>query len=918
MRIPAARDPRWGFAALLTLYALAGSLALGFNRTPLQIFVVVGASCALDLLFARLLGRREKELPLSAYITGLSLSLLVNYAHGTWLPLVPVLLAAASKHLIRWDGRHVYNPSLFGLAVSLLVAGHSISPAPAYQWGGSWLVPSFFALSAAALFLFRVRRGWLVGSFLFFYALQTALRAWVMRWHLPPETLFLGTLGSPPFYLFAFYMITDPKTSPEGRGAQIGTAAALTGIDLWLHTRESLYTFYYAAFILASLRLVSRVTRAAIARRLPRPSWRGLGLATLVAAGAVLLLGPSTARTRPREADFRLVEQMPANTGIDARLGTTLDEVDPRVAHVAKWVLSVGASVASADVDLDGRADLFLAGPLMQPPDRAVLYRNLGGFRFERLPLPALDAVLRDPRAHGLIAGATFADFDDDGDPDLFLPVAFGACHLLANRMVESGAPTFDDVTGNLGEHAISLAAQVLDYDRDGRLDLFVAQAMSPYLRDYPEPTPLNLFALPAPAHPGDRRMFHFMHESWWNARNGGRNRLYRGAGDLSLNENLALEPIETHWSLAVGTGDFDHDGWTDLYVANDFGPDDLYRNRAGQGFDAVRGPFSSSIGRDTYKGMNATVADFDRDGDLDVYVSNVHEPLQAEGSLLWMNRSSRGSLRFRDEAATRGVLNEHRFGWGAAAGDLDNDGWIDLLQANGMVDDTPDKRYATCPDYWYVNEKVMRSGPEIHAYADRWGDLRGRGIFGREADRVYVNRGPSARPQFVDVANEVGWTERGSSRGVALIDLDDDGRLDVVVTHPFARASVYRNVAAGDSIAPERHWIGLTLVGNAEGTARDAVGSRVTVTTGEGPDPISLVAEVQGLNGFSAQGDRRLHFGLGPNRGPITVAVEWTGGLRERFHLASVDQYYTLREGSGERDLASQLGIRLPALRSP
>ncbi|MFN8546445.1 MAG: CRTAC1 family protein [Candidatus Eisenbacteria bacterium] len=918
MKIPAARDARWGFAALLTLYALSGSLALGFNRTPLQILVVVGASCALDLLFARLLGRNESELPLSAYITGLSLSLLVNYAHGTWLPLLPVLLAVASKHLVRWDGRHVYNPSLFGLAVSLMVAGHSISPAPAYQWGGSWLVPSFFVLSAASLFLFRVRRGWLVGSFLFFYVLQTALRAWVMRWHLPPETLFLGTLGSPPFYLFAFYMITDPKTSPDGRGAQIGTAAALTAIDLWLHTRESLYTFYYAAFMLASTRLLVSVVRAAIARRMPLPSMPRVGLATLVAVIAALLVSPSIGRTRPREVDFRLVEQMPSDTGIDARLGKTLEEVDPRVAHVAKWVLSVGASVAAADVDLDGRVDLFLVGPLMEPGDRAVLYRNLGGFRFERLPLPALETVTHDPRAHGLIAGATFADFDDDGDPDLFLPVAFGGCHLLANRMVESGAPRFEDVTGALGEHAISLAAQVLDYDRDGKLDLFVAQAMSPYLADYADPTPLNLFALPSPAYPGDRRMFHFMHESWWNAQNGGRNCLYRGAGDFTFTSCDSLAPPETHWSLAVGSADFDHDGWTDLYVANDFGPDDLYRNREGRAFDAVRGRFSSAVGRDTYKGMNATVADVDRDGALDVYVSNVHEPLQAEGSLLWMNRSTRGHLRFRDEAARRGVLNERRFGWGAAAGDLDNDGWIDLLQANGMVDDTPDKRYPRCPDYWYVNEKVMRAGPEIHAYADRWGDLRGRGIFGREADRVYLNRGASARPQFIDVANEVGWTARGSSRGIALIDLDDDGHLDVVVTHPFARPSIYRNATSEDARSPARHWVGLTLIGDGTRTARDAIGSRVTVTTGEGPDPMALVSEVQALNGFSAQGDRRLHFGLGSNLGPLMVTVEWTGGLRERFHLSSVDQYYTLREGSGERDLANQLGIRRPALRSP
>ena len=900
MRIPALRDPRWAFAGLLTLYAIAGVTALGFNRSPSQILLVVGASLALDLLFARLFRRGELELPLSAYITGLSLSLLVNYAHGTWLPLVPVLLSIASKHLLTIGGRHVYNPSLFGLAVSLLVAGDVISPAPAYQWGGSLLVPLFFVASACAMFLLRVGRGWLVGSFLVAYSLQTALRAWIMRWHLPPETLFLGTLGSPPFYLFAFYMITDPRTSPSGRRAQIWTGVGLTAIDLWLHTRQSLYTFYYAAFLLASGRGLVTAIRAWRARE-PGAMRRGSWLRATLVGATLLISGLLLRGGHGREsaaAEFTLREVAPVESGIEARLGTTLDEVDPRVAHIATWILSVGSAVAAADVDLDGRVDLFFSAPLMQPADRAVLYRNLGGFRFERVPLPALDSIVADPKSHGLIAGGLFADWDNDGDPDLVLPVAFGRCRLLANRMVEEGRPRFEEIAGAFDQHAVSVAAQALDFDRDGKLDLFIAQVMAPELRDYARPTPLNIFDLPEAEWPGDRRMFHFMHESWWNARNGGANRLYRGEGALGFSAT-SLGLTETHWSLAVGTGDLDHDGWTDLYVANDFGPDDLYRNEESRGFRAVRGHDTSSIGRDTYKGMNSTLADFDRDGDLDIYVSNVHEPLQAEGSLLWINRSQAGELHFRDEAAARGALNEKRFGWGAAAGDLDNDGWIDLLQANGMVDDTPDRRYPDCPDYWYVNEKVMRAGPEIHAYADRWGDLRGRGIFGHEANRVYLNRGAGSKPQFVDAARALGWTERGCSRGIALVDLDDDGRLDVVVTHPFGRASIYRNEA---TTAQPLHWIGLTLVGDGRTTSRDAIGSRVSIDAGAAP----LVAEVQAMNGFSAEGDRRLHFGLGALGGPITVEVEWYGGARERFELPAVDRYVALRQGSGTSALVA------------
>lgn len=922
MIIPSRKDPRWPFAALLTLYAVVGCTLLGLNRTPGQIVLVVGASCVLDLLFTRVLRGSVSEWPLSAYITGMSLSLLVNYAHGSWLPLVPVLLAIGSKHLITWGGRHVYNPSLFGLAVSLLVAGHSISPAPAYQWGGSWIVPAFFVASALVLFVGRVGRGWLVFSFLFFYAAQTALRAQVMRWHLPPESLFLGTMGAPSFYLFAFYMITDPRTSPPGRTAQIWTGFALAMLDLYFHTRESLYTFYYAGLTLATGRLFFGWIRLLWSRpreaELPcgnAPAARSrIALATATLSTTFLLLGSTRSRDADVDPGFRFEPVDSGQSGVTGELGTTLEEVDPRVAHVAKWVLSVGSAVACADVDLDGRIDLFLTGPIHRPEDRAVLYRNLGAFRFERVPIPSLDEIVRNPSAHGLIAGALFADWDQDGDPDLFLPVAFGSCRMLANRLQETGELRFEDVTRGSGleAHSVSLSAQVLDYDRDGRLDLFVAQAMAPFLPDYDAPTPLNLFALPSPAYPGDRRMFHFMHASWYDARNGGRNRLYRGASGFQFQPVDSSGMDETHWSLAVGASDLDLDGYTDLYVANDFGPDDLYRNQGGAGFALQRGRDAGSIGRDTYKGMNVTCADFDRDLDLDLYVSNVHQALQAEGSLLWINESRRGDLRFQDQAARRGALNERRFGWGGAAGDLDNDGWLDLAQANGMVDDTPDSLYPDCPDYWYVNEKVMRSGPEIHAYADRWGDLRGRGIFGRERNRVYLNRGVEARPQFVDVASSVGWTERTNSRGIALVDLDDDGRLDAVVTHPFAVASIYRNRGT----APRsRAWIGFRLVGDGVTTHRDACGSRCVVRWREGEAGFAQVREATAQTGFSAQGDPRLHFGLGEASQPVDVEVSWYGGETEVYRGLETNAYYELRAKSAARRVGAP---QASALRSP
>jgi enediyne biosynthesis protein E4 len=904
-------DPRWAFAGLLTLYAVLGCTVLRFGRDPLQMGLTVASACLLDVALARVL-RGERLMPLSAYITGLSLALLLNYSHDYFLLFVPVLLAIGSKHLLTFQGRHVFNPSLFGVAASLMIGGDLIGTAPAYQWGGGWAMSAFLVMGALALFVARIGRGTLIASFLGFYLLQIALRAYLMRWYLPPEALLLGTLSSAPFFLFVFYMITDPATSPSSRRGQVALAFALTVVDLAYHTRGSLYTFFYAAFTVSAARFLflhaRRLRREGALRWLQEGPLHPRTLRAAAAVGGLALglgavyFGVAQPRASASDLAFHL-EPLPASaTGITSTADPgILGSVDPRVAHLAKWLLSVGDAVAAGDYDGDGRLDLFLTQPLRSAADRNALYRNRGGLRFERVPLPALDELGRAPERFGLSAGALFADHDGDGDADLVVAMGYGRPRLLRNLRVETGRAEFEDATAASGvdEHTISVAANFLDFDRDGRLDLFIANAMSPGLTSYQPPRPLSVFALPPAEHPGDRRMFDFMHASWDDARNGGRNLLYRnlGGGRFQRLDAAALGLAETRWSIAVGTGDLNRDGWTDLYVANDFGPDDLYLNEAGRRFRRMSGRVFGTVGRDTYKGMNATVADLDRNGWLDVYVSNVHMPLQAEGSLLWMGGPGGGFVpELRDEATRRGALNEHRFGWGAAAGDLDDDGWPDLVQANGMVDDALDRRFPRCRDYWYVNEKLMRSGPEIHTFADKWGDLRGSCINGREADRVYLNRGAAARPQFVDVAPQLGWGPGTPSRGVLLADLDDDGDLDVGVTHMSGPFALYRNTRA-ESGRPDRHWIGLALEGDGRTCNREAAGSRVVAAHAEGGRRVEQVQEVTIANGFSAQGDRRLHFGLGAHGGPVEVRVSWCGAPAVALGSLAADRYHHIRQ---------------------
>ena len=899
IQLPERSDPRIPVALMLLLYLALGITVLGFNRSPAQIFVVVSAACLLDMLFAWLL-KREKLFPFSGLITGLGLSILVNTAHGLLLPLIPVFFAIASKHLITVNGRHVFNPTLFGLVVGIIVSEGMISPSPAYQWGGHLAVVAFIVTAAVLLFAFKIKRNTLILSFLFFYGVNVAIRAWLTQHHVPAEAIVLGTLTSPAFYLFTFFMLTDPVTSPNSKFGQAFMAFFIASLDLYLHTFEMLSTLFKAGFVYFSLVWMVRLFFALkknnifkiTKQYLHSPLIPLLLLLPIVYTYLLLHLHPSAIKT-----DFKFTEIAIEKTGIDSTPGNIFATIDPRIQHISKWLLSVGDAVAMADVNKDGLIDLFLTYPLKESGARAALYLNKGNFKFERHALPVLNDYVNDPKQYGLPSGALWFDYDNDTDADLLLLTGYGKTKLLHNHLIEDGVLHFSDVSkaNDFDTHTISLSANALDVNKDGKLDLIIGNAIQTYLSDYDTLTPFTIFKLPQPAFEGDRRMFNFMHRSWHNANNGGENLLLLnsnlGFSQVS-NKNWGLE--NTRWTIDVGTGDLNNDGWTDLYLANDFGPDQLLINKQGNSFEEIKGKFVGELGRDTYKGMNATIADLDNNGYSDIYISNVHEPLQAEGSLLWFNNgqvNQTGAKAFTDVAASKNALNENRFGWGAAVGDLNRDGTLDIVQANGMVDDSYDKKYEQCPDYWYWNARIALTPPSIHGFADTWADLRGRCIFPNEPNRVYLNKGD----YFIDVANQVGWETGGTSRGIALADIDNDGDLDALVTHPFAPVSVYRNDSSPKS------WLGLKLIGNGEDCNSDALGTKVSISYQIKNQKINQSRETKASNGFSAQGDSRILFGLDMYQGPIIINVDWCGnGQVINSTLLELNQYYTLEQENG------------------
>lgn len=891
---------------ILMSYLVLGITVLGFNRSPLQMAITTISCMALEVILSLII-RRKIFFPLSGLITSCSLSILLNYSHDYFLLLVPVYFAIGSKYFFTFEGRHVFNPAQIAVSLSLLFCGHLITAAPSYQWNGIESFGVFIVMLGVFIILPGVKRTPLVLSFLIVFMAQTFLRATIMKYHLPFETLFLGTLTSPAFFLFTFFMITDPATSPSGTKQQIIVGSTLAILDLVYHIGQSYFTFFYAAFTLQSIVLLSRHFKASRANGLisyfrHRFFQSGyyrrfiliLGIGYMGVFAYQYLIKP---KIHLETLPLKMVELPLEKTGLKQQFGNMLTEVDPRIHHLAKWVLSVGDAVGTGDVNNDGLQDIFLTAPLKTNQDRNSLFINQGNFEFKKVPIPALEKRTANYKRLGLPSNAIFIDYDNDKDQDLFISYAFGTSVLLKNTLSETGELSFVDVTlsSGLANYTNSITAIFFDINKDGLLDLIIGNVWPKHLPDYNPARKLNLFKLPEAEYEGDERMFNFMHSSWHLSDNGGLNDIYLQTPDhtFSKQDSKQWGFKDTYWTLAFGASDFNQDGYLDLYVSNDFGPDEFYLNKAGKGFQIIKGKVFGDIGLDTYKGMNTTIGDFDGNGRQDIHISNVHHAMQAEGSMMWMNYGvdKKGVPILKDQATQMGILNEQRFGWGATAADFNNDGMLDMAQANGMVDDLVDKKYETCRDYWYVNEKIARSAPHIHKMANKWGDIRGYCIYGKELNRLYLNRGNKKGQRFIDIAELAGMNKKTNSRGVAATDFNNDGHIDLLFTHQFHSPTFYHNQPL-----KKGNWIAFELKGNGQTCNRDAINTRVVLTAGDQKQ----LREVFSVNGFSAQSDRRIHFGVADYRGKVSLEVDWCGKGKDIYHFDKLNQYYNIEQKSG------------------
>jgi hypothetical protein len=512
---------------------------------------------------------------------------------------------------------------------------------------------------------------------------------------------------------------------------------------------------------------------------------------------------------------------------------------------------TTGSGVAIVDADGDGLMDVFLVNGTRLDDGRAGsaatshLYRNRGGLRFE--DISKASGFTKTGWGQGVCA----SDYDADGDADLFVTY-YGQSVLYRNE----GRGRFTDATDASGLSASGTrwdtGCSWFDYDLDGHLDLIVTSYLEFDRTRVPEPgagTHCLWKGVPVMCGP---RGLPFARQRLF--RNDGRGRF----ADVSAASGVGA--IKGCYGFTAVASDFDNDGYPDLYVACDSTPSLLFRNRRDGTFEENGLLAGAALNEDGQEqgGMGVAVADYDEDGDMDIVKTNFSDDIPN----VYHNT---GQGVFEDRVLRSGLGGYMQYvGWGVHLMDVDHDGLRDLLMVNGHVYPEAERS----PDVGYRQPRLLY-----------WhvGDGRFKDVTSGAGDGITT----------------AAWSSRGSASG----DLDDDGRLEVVISNLGGRPSLLANRA------PQKAWVLVKLEGRAPN--RDAIGARVTVVAAGR----RISGEIQTGTSFLSQNDPRLHVGLGSARGYDRIEVRWPRGEREVFPGGAANQIVTIRQGAGSPVTASAAG---------
>ena len=503
---------------------------------------------------------------------------------------------------------------------------------------------------------------------------------------------------------------------------------------------------------------------------------------------------------------------------------------------------SMSGGVALFDFDRDGNLDVYLVNSLTVDTARdprsarSELWRGRGDGTFE-------DVTDRSGLAHpGWGMGVAAGDVDNDGWDDLYV-TCYGPNRLYRNN--RDG--TFSDVTdtAGVGDPRWSAGAAFADYDADGRLDLFVA--------NYAD---VRLDALP-PFGEGKFCQFHGIPvQCGPKGLPGSGDSLYRNNGDGTFTDASVKAGVDDRagrFGMGVAWADFDDDGRQDLFVANDVGPNFLYRNNGDGTFTDLGLASGTALSEDGKEqaSMGIAIGDYDHRGRSSIVVTNFSDEYNA------FYRHEQG-FQFSDAsyATQTAKAGLPYVGWGTHLFDYDNDGWLDLLVVNGHV-------------YPQVERAKLTT-----SY--------------RQRKLLYRNNGDGTFAEVTDTAGPA-LTEPAVSRGSAAGDLDNDGDLDVVVNNLDGAPTVLRN-DGGD----RQGFLVVDLEGR--GGNRGAIGARVTLRAGD----LVQTADRRSGGSYLSQNDTRLHFGLGNWTKPVALEIRWPGGGVQRLTGVPANAFVLVTEGAG------------------
>jgi hypothetical protein len=507
---------------------------------------------------------------------------------------------------------------------------------------------------------------------------------------------------------------------------------------------------------------------------------------------------------------------------------------------------SMVGGVAILDYDNDGRQDLFFVnGAALKDPMPPGGHPDKSDPRFwNRLYRGNRDGTFTDVTEKARLAGHSFGmgvavgDYDNDGFEDLYVTNVGG--NILYHN---NGDGTFTDVTARAGVAGggWSTGAAFVDYDRDGKLDLVVARYLEwdfagnpwcgehrPGYRSYCHP---NQFK------PVTHLLYHNNGDGTFT--------------DVSRQSRIAASPGK---GLGVAIGDFDRDGWPDIFVANDSFPQQLFRNNHNGTFSEVALTLGIGYNEDgeTFAGMGTDFADYDNDGWPDIFVNSLANQRYA----LFHNEKGRGFSYVSQTSGIAGISLQHS-GWGAGFADFDNDGWKDLFVAQGHVMDNVE---LTQPSVRYREPLLML-----------------RNNHGRFED-VSRSSGPAFQIPL-------------AARGAAFGDVNNDGLVDVVITCNDGPTMLLMN-AGGTA----NHWLTVNTVGSISN--RDGIGARVRIISDSGLEQYGYVSTA---GSYLSASDKRVHFGLGRDRKIRVLEIDWPGGAVQKLENIDADQILNIREPAGK-----------------